>query len=652
MGTDNGLNGLGLDCWGPVLNMNRDPRWGRNAEGGTEDPYLMGQLAVAWTLGLQKGDGRETRFVNVAVTLKHFDANSLEGVSESNVEEGVNRHTVSPNISKYLLADYYWPAFRAAVKQADAKGFMCSYNAITVDGNSVPTCADPLMKAARRAWGFTGYVTSDSDAVGDIYTAHHYAKTAAEASCLAIKNGQCDIDSGNTFYNGLLEGVKAGNCSMDDVDGAVFNSLRIRFELGLFDPIADQPLWELGEKDIGTASSTALNLKAAQSSLVLLQNPSQILPLERGLNIAVIGPYANTSAALIQHDSGLICPGKPWNHNDNDPTMFDCVQSPFQAISVANRGGSTVYERGCGLVSNSTDGFAAAREAGLAADVVILGLGIYERPLQTDSVYDLSFRETEGHDRSSIDLPEIQKQLAKVMIGLGKPVIIVLLNGGMVAVGDFVQLDNVAIIEAFYPGKEGALALATSIFGSSNRFGKMPFTIYPASWTASNPMLDHDVTHKRTYRYGADAVFPFGHGLSLTSFKLLTDSAQSKKLTLATVGSNLSFTIIVQNTGKLTGDEVVMAYFSPVDVDIDVHPIKSLFDFIRVHDLADGASESVKFTVTPQALALATEEGDLMVLPGGYMLYFENGAGEAVSVPLTVTGKPALVEKFPNPQTA
>ena len=192
----------------------------------------------------------------------------------------------------------------------------------------------------------------------------------------------------------------------------------------------DQPLWKLGEEDIGTASSTALNLKAAQSSPVLLQNPSQILPLKRGLNIAVIGPYANTSAALIQHDSGLICPGKPWNHNDNDPTMFDCVQSPFQAISAVNRGGSTVYERGCGLVSNSTDGLAAAREAGLAADVVILGLGIYERPLKTDSVYDLSFRETEGHDRSSIDLPEIQKQLAKMMIRLGKPVIIVLLNGG------------------------------------------------------------------------------------------------------------------------------------------------------------------------------------------------------------------------------
>ena len=195
----------------------------------------------------------------------------------------------------------------------------------------------------------------------------------------------------------------------------------------------------------------------------------------------------------------------------------------------------------------------------------------------------------------------------------------------------------------------------------------MPFTIYPASWTESNPMLDHDVTHKRTYRYGADAVFPFGHGLSLTSFKLFTDSAQSKKLTLPSGGSNVSFTVIVQNTGKLAGDEVVMAYFSPVkvcrtllsctlvncvwQVEIDVHPIKSLFDFTRVRDLADGASESVKFTVTPQALALATEEGDLMVLPGGYVLYFENGAGEVVSVPLTVTGKPTLVEKFPNPQS-
>lgn len=252
--TDDGLNGMGLDCWGPVINMNRDPRWGRNAEGGTEDPFLMGQLAEAWTNGLQKGDGREPRFTQVAVTLKHFDANSLDGGAKG--ERGLTRNTVSANISKYMLADYYWPAFKAGIRNADAKGVMCSYNAV----NGVPTCADPLMRAAReaflspfpyhtqpglnntnwQAWNFTGYVTSDSDAVGDIWASHHYKPTAAAASCAAVAEGGCDIDSGNTFNDGLMDGVKQGLCPMAAVDQRLANTFRIRMELGLFDPIEDQ----------------------------------------------------------------------------------------------------------------------------------------------------------------------------------------------------------------------------------------------------------------------------------------------------------------------------------------------------------------------------------------------------------------------------
>jgi beta-glucosidase-like glycosyl hydrolase len=174
----------------------------------------MGELGVAWTKGLQEGKGEEKRFVQVAVTLKHFDANSVEGGSSG--DKGLNRHTVNVNLTNYLLADYYWPAFKAPIKRANAKGVMCSYNSV----NGIPTCASPLMKAARAAWNFSGYVTSDSDAVGDEWNQHHYVKTGAEASCAAVKDGQCDIDSGNTFYNGLLKGVKEGHCSMADVDRA------------------------------------------------------------------------------------------------------------------------------------------------------------------------------------------------------------------------------------------------------------------------------------------------------------------------------------------------------------------------------------------------------------------------------------------------
>lgn len=346
--TDNGGNGMGLDCWGPVLNINRDPRWGRHGEGGTEDPYLMGQLGAAWTRGLQEGEDK--RFIKVAVTIKHFDANSLEGSSKA--DEGYDRHNFSANVSKYLLADYYWPAFRASIKQG-AKGVMCSYNAV----NGIPACLDPLMKAARAAWGFSGYVTSDSDAVSDAWERHHYVNTAAEASCLALKQGQCDIDSGNTFYDSLLDGVKAGYCSMEDVDRALFNTFRLRFELGLFDPIADQPYWKLGAANIGTESSKALNLKAALSSLVLIRNPN-ILPLKAG-RVAVIGPHGNASSDLIQVDTGTVCP----------KGGFHCVKTPFQAIQALN-GGTTSYAQGCSLSAPLPGGLEEAMTTARGADVV------------------------------------------------------------------------------------------------------------------------------------------------------------------------------------------------------------------------------------------------------------------------------------------
>ena len=164
---DNGMNGAGLDCWGPVLNVNRDPRWGRNGEGGTEDPMLMGEVGKAWTLGLQ--NGQDPNHTLVSITIKHFVANSVEGLWTEDGEQWgtknatVGRHTIDANVSKYSLQDYYWPAFRTSIKQGNALGVMCSYNMV----RGTPTCLDPLQKAVRDQWGYEGYVTSDSDSIDD-----------------------------------------------------------------------------------------------------------------------------------------------------------------------------------------------------------------------------------------------------------------------------------------------------------------------------------------------------------------------------------------------------------------------------------------------------------------------------------------------------
>ena len=174
---DDGMNGAGLDCWGPVLNVNRDPRWGRNGEGGTEDPTLMGRLGLAWTRGLQ--NGQDPNHTLVSITIKHFVANSVEGLWTKDGQEWgtknawVGRHTIDANVSKYSLQDYYWPAFRTSIKQGNALGVMCSYNMV----RGTPTCLDPLQKAVRDQWGYEGYVTSDSDSIDDAVSVDLFGST-------------------------------------------------------------------------------------------------------------------------------------------------------------------------------------------------------------------------------------------------------------------------------------------------------------------------------------------------------------------------------------------------------------------------------------------------------------------------------------------
>eukprot|EP00435_Cladocopium_sp_Y103_P034622 s2698_g9.t1 len=440
---------------------------------------------------------------------------------------------------------------------------------------------------------------------------------------------------------------------MQDVDRALFNTLRVRFELGLFDPTADQPYWKLGAGDIGTDNAKDLNLEAAQASLVLLSNPG-ILPLHGGHRLALLGPHAAASMDLIQVDTGAVCPPREavpkaaeWNGDTGDDENFWCVKSPYAAIQALNaaKNGSTVYVKGCNLSEAIPGGLQQAISAAKTSDVVILGLGISERQEISDN-----FLEREAHDRDSIDLPNVQKQLAAEIIGLGKPTIIFLLNGGMVAVEEFLNKTNVAVIEAFYPGMEGATALAQSIFGLANKWGRMPYTVYRSDWPNHNSMIDHDVTHQRTYRYGADAVVPFGFGLSLSRFSLSFEPTLkvAQPLVLSsTATSNVTFTVVARNLGSLMGDAVIMAYFHPKQVALPLHPQKSLFDFARAKNIKAGSKAHVNFTVSQNSFLLATAEGDLVRAPGDYLLTFEDGAGEILSLQLQIQGPQVLVEPFP-----
>ena len=514
------------------------------------------------------------------------------------------------------------------------------------------------MRRARELWNFTGYVTSDSDAVGDIWRSHHYKATAAAASCVAVSEGGCDIDSGNTYNDGLMEGVAQNLCDISSVDQALFNTFRVRFELGLFDPIEDQPLWKLGEQDIGTDAAKALNLEIAASSLVLLQNEGGVLPFKKGSRIAVIGPHGNATEEMIQTDTGKVCPHDQAVHNHD--FHFDCVRSPAEWLSKIN-GLPVTYAPGCHLIHNSTAGFGEAVEAAKDAEYVVMGLGITQRGELWDPTHDRhvqdyfnSFVEREAHDRESIDLPEVQKALAREVIALGKPTVVFLLHGGMVGLEEFVGKPNVAIIEAFYPGMEGGRALAQSVFGDTNHWGKLPYTVYSKDWTRQNSMLEHDIVRgKRTYRYGpTDVVAPFGRGLSLASFKLTglkagTLSAATGSDTFMSISLTVSNAGTGETSGGMTGDEVVMAYMEPQGISLATHPVKSLFDFTRVKDLQPGHSAQVSFSFTSKNFLIPNDAGDLVSSPGLYTLAFENGAGERLEAQLRLTGQEVVVEKFP-----
>jgi beta-D-xylosidase 4 len=279
---------IGLDCWSPNINIARDPRWGRNQEVPSEDPFVNGMFGTQYTLGIQGGD--DSRFLNVAVTLKHWDAYSLEDA------DGYTRYNFDAIVSNYSLADTYWPAFQASIVQGKAKGVMCSYNSV----NGQPACAsDRLSTVLRGAWGFDGYITSDSGALVNIYKDHKYVKTEVEAACVAVRNGTCDVNSGPVYHNALLQSVDEGLCSMKDVEAALFRTFKLRVDLGLFDPIEDQPYWHVPLSAVGAQASKDNSLLASLSSMVLLQNDASTLPLVSGGHIAVIGPHANATLTLV-----------------------------------------------------------------------------------------------------------------------------------------------------------------------------------------------------------------------------------------------------------------------------------------------------------------------------------------------------------------
>ena len=609
-GHDGGL--VGMHAYGPNINILRDPRFGRASELPGEDPYLSGQYGAAKVRGLQERD--QAGYPKVLAYLKHFTAYSEEA----------NRQHNNLKISLFDLFDTYLPQYETSFREGNATGLMCAYNSI----NGQPACANGflLQDVLREEWNRPmAHVTSDCRAVFNILGAPAWAPDNATAAAWALLNGT-DIEMGSdVMTHSLKEAVEREMVTEERLNQAFLRSFLPHFTAGRFDDPRKSEWTTLGVDHIASEYHQQVQLEAALQGLVLLQNRNNVLPLQAlgstsqwPQNVAVLGPLGQTSFGLLSDYWGeQICP----------EGGFDCIPTLAESIGAMNPG-ITISAKGVDVDSLDKDGIHWALTLAQVSDVVVLCLG------------NTKDQERETRDRNGTALPGLQESFAQQVFAIGKPVIVVLVNGGQVAVDGLVHQAD-ALIEMFNPNIIGGKALALTLFGKENRWGKLPYTIYPYEDMSAFDMSKYEMSKPpgRTYRYyTGKAVFPFGYGLSYTSFSI---DCKSEILPLSS-GPFLDIVCTVTNEGPMDGDEVAQVYHSPGE-DIRRHvshrhplPLKRLVEFERVH-ARQGETVTVSFRIDlHRACSLVNEGGKKTMYNGTHKLFVTNGVQSAHSTSLWI----------------
>lgn len=560
--------GKGLTYWSPTINMARDPRWGRNEETYGEDPYLTSRLGVAFVKGLQ---GDHPDYLKTVATIKHFVANNQEN----------DRFSSSSQIPTKQLYEYYFPAYEACVKEADAQSVMTAYNAFNGVAPSGSTWL--LGDVLRKEWGFDGFVVSDCGAIGVMNWQHRVVNSLEEAAALGVNSG-CDLECGTTYKEKLVQAVKQGLISEATIDQALTRVLTARFKLGEFDPMELVPYNHYDKKLLAGKKFAELAYEAAVKSVVLLKNEN-LLPLskEKTKSVAVVGPFAD-------HNYLGGYSGQP-------PYLVTLLKG---VKDLMGKRGKVNYLNGIGA---SRDSIVAAVKG---VDVVLVALGSDEKMAR------------ENHDMTSIYLPEEQEKLLKAIYQVN-PRSVLVFHSGNPLTSEWADVHIPAIMQAWYPGQEAGRALADLLFGNENPSGKLPMTIYRAEDQLPD-ILDFDMWKGRTYRYmKEDPLYGFGHGLSYTSFGF--DGIQGND-TLKS-GTTLQCSVELSNTGKWTGEEVVQVYVSRENTPVYTYPLKKLVAFKKVK-LAPGEKKRVEFNIPPRELSV-WENGNWRMLTGKYTLFIGSG---------------------------
>jgi beta-glucosidase len=551
----------------PVLDLAREPRWGRVEEDFGEDPYLTGQLGLAYVRGAQ-GDSLNTDHTVVAEP-KHF-------AGHGSPEGGTNTSPV--HIGERELRTVMLKSFEPAFREGHAMATMAAYHEI--DG--IPVTADLflLKTILRNEWGFQGFVLSDLGAIERLYTVHHVAVSPKDASCLAIHSGvdmQFYDFPHDVFQKALVDCLREGSLPRTDLDRAVRSVLRVKFALGLFDhPFVDPTL---NARVHRSQPHLALSLESARESMTLLKNDGHLLPLAKSARrIAVIGPNADVARyGDYERES-----------NGKRISLLDGIRAIVPQSTVTFNPGKDI-----------STAVATAKQA----DVVILGLGEWQGV------------SGEGFDRSSLDLPGNQEQLLEGVVATGRPVVLVLENGRPLTIG-WAKQHVSAILEAWYPGEFGGQAIAETLFGDNNPAGHLTIT-FPRSVGLLPDFYNSDPS--RIHKYVDDdgkPLFPFGFGLSYTTFRYDHLTVQ-----LPANGSDeaVRVTVDVTNTGDRGGDEAVQLYLRENVSSVET-PDRALAGFSRVH-LRSKETKTVTFKISQSQLAVWNTEEKWVIEPGQFTVW-------------------------------
>ena len=590
----------------PILDPARDPRWGRVVECYGEDPFIIAELGKQMTLGVQSQ--------GVASTLKHFAVYSIpKGGRDGNAR-------TDPHVAPREMHEIFLYPFKRVIQEAHPLGVMSSYN--EWDGEPITGSHYFLTELLREQFGFKGYVVSDSKAVEFLAEKHHVAKDFKDATRQAVEAGLnvwTNFRMPEVYINNVRELVKEGNLSETTINARVRDVLRVKFMLGLFDaPYVSDP--KNADKIVHTAKDDSMELQMNRESLVLLKNESGLLPLNKNRlkNILVTGPLAADASYAVSR----------YGPNNNPlTTVLDGIKASVGAMV------NVVYEKGCNVVNpgwpeteiipaplsnDERTGIEKAVAAAKNTDVIIAVLGENEKTVG------------ESLSRTSLDLPGRQQQLLEALYATGKPVILVLITGQPLTI-NWADRFVPAILEAGFPGPSGGKAIAEAIFGDYNPGGKLSMT-----WPKSTGQIEFNFPFKPGSQasqsltedpngFGKTSVngplYPFGFGLSYTTFEysnlVVTPERQNAQ-------GNIEVSVDVTNTGKVKGDVVVQLYLKDMLSSVTTYD-SQLRGFERI-GLLPGEKKTVKFILSPDALALLDKNMNWTVEPGEFKVMIGNSS--------------------------